>query len=220
MATKKVKRYNGEEDASLVTAEPEVTPEPVAPAKPKIVTKEELAKSGLSLRDYLNKQQGLTRRGVSKEREDVIDRESTGDAMAMRNKPRRSAEQLDTYANQTKSAVDRIPRDKSTVPAGESASGSELGRNIKNTLNATVGTRIPAGLAGMAGEKMAGNRAAAAAEKLMADRAARVAARRTAAEGRGPRPESMSPFAKGGSVSAARRGDGIASKGKTRGRMC
>jgi hypothetical protein len=33
-----------------------------AKAKPKIVTKEELAKSGLSLRDYMNKQRGLTRR--------------------------------------------------------------------------------------------------------------------------------------------------------------
>ena len=33
--------------------------------KPKMVTKEELAKSGLSLRDYMNKQQGLTRRGGS-----------------------------------------------------------------------------------------------------------------------------------------------------------
>ena len=32
-------------------------------AKPKVVTKEALAKSGLSLRDYMNKQQGLTRRG-------------------------------------------------------------------------------------------------------------------------------------------------------------
>ena len=31
-------------------------------AKPPVVTKEELAKSGMSLRDYMNKQQGLTRR--------------------------------------------------------------------------------------------------------------------------------------------------------------
>ena len=37
----------------------------VSRAKPKIVTKEELAKSGLSLRDYMNQQQGLTRRGGS-----------------------------------------------------------------------------------------------------------------------------------------------------------
>lgn len=38
-----------------------------APAAKKapVVTKEELAKSGLSLRDYMNKQQGLTRRGES-----------------------------------------------------------------------------------------------------------------------------------------------------------
>jgi len=36
---------------------------PARTSKTKVVTKEELAKSGLSLRDYLNKQQGLTRRG-------------------------------------------------------------------------------------------------------------------------------------------------------------
>jgi hypothetical protein len=41
------------------------TSETITPSKPKpkIVTKEELAASGLSLRDYMNKQQGLTRRG-------------------------------------------------------------------------------------------------------------------------------------------------------------
>ena len=32
------------------------------PRKNKVVTKEELEKSGMSLRDYMNKQQGLTRR--------------------------------------------------------------------------------------------------------------------------------------------------------------
>jgi hypothetical protein len=31
-------------------------------SKPPVVTKEELEKSGMSLRDYMNKQQGLTRR--------------------------------------------------------------------------------------------------------------------------------------------------------------
>lgn len=38
----------------------------VSRAKPKMVTKEELAKSGLSLRDYMNQQQGLSRRSESK----------------------------------------------------------------------------------------------------------------------------------------------------------
>ena len=37
----------------------------VSAPKPRIVTKEELAKSGLSLRDFLNKERGLTRRGES-----------------------------------------------------------------------------------------------------------------------------------------------------------
>lgn len=46
------------------TEEPKAAPTPAPKAKPKIVTKEELAKSGLSLRDYMNKQQGLTRRGA------------------------------------------------------------------------------------------------------------------------------------------------------------
>jgi hypothetical protein len=39
---------------------------PSAKAKSGIVTKEELEKSGLSLRDYMNKQKGLTRRDGSK----------------------------------------------------------------------------------------------------------------------------------------------------------
>lgn len=40
------------------------SPGRAASAAPKVVTKEELAKSGMSLRDYMNKQQGLTRRGA------------------------------------------------------------------------------------------------------------------------------------------------------------
>ena len=37
--------------------------------KPSIVTKEELAKSGMSLRDYMNKQQGKTRRLTTSEKD-------------------------------------------------------------------------------------------------------------------------------------------------------
>lgn len=56
--------YTGGQDAPLSgTSSAEEAPAPKAKAAPKMVTKEELAKSGLSLRDYLNKQQGLTRRG-------------------------------------------------------------------------------------------------------------------------------------------------------------
>lgn len=51
------------EDNTAEEAAPKFTPK--AAVKPPIVTKEELAKSGLSLRDYMNKQQGLTRKGSS-----------------------------------------------------------------------------------------------------------------------------------------------------------
>jgi hypothetical protein len=42
-----------------------------APAKQRVVSKAELEKSGLSLRDYMNKQQGLTRRGESAPKEEA-----------------------------------------------------------------------------------------------------------------------------------------------------
>lgn len=68
MSKYKVKRYDGEEGSEVsaeetneVSAEDEAAMKAVK--KPKVITKEELAKSGLSLRDYMNKQQGLTRRG-------------------------------------------------------------------------------------------------------------------------------------------------------------
>ena len=84
MSKHKVKRYAGEDEsmveddsgfsASQINAAAEegakdekaMSSGPktmsVAQPKAKVVTKEELAKSGLSLRDYMNKQQGLTRR--------------------------------------------------------------------------------------------------------------------------------------------------------------
>ena len=48
--------------ARAVAGKPASKAAPSAKAKSGIVTKEELAKSGLSLRDYMNKQRGLTRR--------------------------------------------------------------------------------------------------------------------------------------------------------------
>ena len=86
MATRKMKRYaegdivEGENpniddetrararkfvEDSMGAEEPTAKASPKSVSKPKMVTKEELAKSGMSLRDYMNKQQGLTRRGTS-----------------------------------------------------------------------------------------------------------------------------------------------------------
>ena len=50
-------------EAGMMEKEPEENFKAAPKAKAAMVTKEQLAKSGLSLRDYMNKQQGLTRRG-------------------------------------------------------------------------------------------------------------------------------------------------------------
>lgn len=56
----RARRYVDDSGDSRVSA----SPGRAASAAPKVVTKEELEKSGMSLRDYMNKQQGLTRRGA------------------------------------------------------------------------------------------------------------------------------------------------------------
>ena len=121
------------------------TSETVTPSKPKpkIVTKEELAASGLSLRDYMNKQQGLTRRG-------------------------------EPSAASTKSEP---PSRQQTAPED----------------------------ADMQKKKAAFERALVQqqADKTVSDWKKRG-----------------SPLKAGGKVSASSRADGIATKGKTRGRMC
>jgi hypothetical protein len=109
MATKKVKRYDegGEIDGPdtetspvyMASAKGEDLPamedEPVkAKPKSKMVTKEELAKSGMSLRDYMNKQQGLTRRGSTG---------STGSAGAKGP----TADELDAYKAKPKASASR-----------------------------------------------------------------------------------------------------------------
>jgi len=217
-------------------------PDRFSGAKPKVVTKEELAKSGLSLRDYMNQQQGLTRRGGAT----AMPR--TGQASSPM-----SREDL----------ISQIPLDATRAPVGgESASGSELGRNVSNTLNAlAVSKGVP--MAQIAAEAAMGTRAGKALSGLMGGKkAAEVqriepsmstlsAAKRAELAGelrRGATPtkftspskptaskrtrkmnddEAGVEFRKGGGVkkyasggSVSSRADGIAQRGKTRGKMC
>ena len=66
--TSSVKASDGMDESDRRREAAESAPKRQDSAKPKsgVVTKEELAKSGLSLRDYMNKQKGLTRRDGSK----------------------------------------------------------------------------------------------------------------------------------------------------------
>lgn len=145
-----------------------------APAKKApVVTKEQLAASGLSLRDYLNKQQGLTRRGGSS------DSYRTEGA----NKP------VPEENYRTEGA-----RKKPMGNLGNGKYGSEAGiyTDLRNPANARDIYNAP-------------------------DRFS-VAKIRSAL---GMKKGGSVKMASGGSVSSAsRRADGIAQKGKTRGKLC
>ena len=222
-----------------------------ATAKPKVVTKEEL--KGMSLRDYMNQQQGLTRRGGAAAMPDESAAESA--RMARSGMPSRASRSQDLIPTGGVSGAGPTPSE------GNSASGSELGRNVKNTLNAVAGLK-GVQMGQMAAEAAMGNRAGKALSGLMGGKqAAEVrkieptmstlsAAEKAKLAGelrRGATPTNFtSPsrsraskdtrfkddevgvefrkggsakgYAKGGSVSS--RADGIAQRGKTRGRMC
>jgi len=162
--------------AKSMGAGPKIEEEPKAEALPKatkskVVTKEELEKSGLSLRDYLNKQQGLTRRGES--------------TPASSPKPAPKAESKPAPKD-----VSDVTKMSLADRAKASRESARLGSGPTDTR--PVGERIRSALAGK-------------------DRGGNSVDFVGAGMG----------MKRGGSVSSAsRRADGIATKGKTRGKMC
>lgn len=149
-------------------AEASPTPAPTPKAAPKIVTKEELAKSGLSLRDYLNKQQGLTRRG-----------EASAPAPAAKPAATSTASRPGIMARMREA-------DKSVKGVREAASEAKAPAESRLVRGSFSASKVNP-------------------KTLMPYKESSAASR----------------YAAGGSVgSASRRADGIAAKGKTRGRMC
>ena len=130
--------------------------------KTPIITKEELEKSGLSLRDYMNKQQGLTRR------QDKVDPDMGAKA----------DEAFSDYRKKLEAETPPIALDVANQQRKEKLARLKL--------------------------------ASAGAESKMRQANASSMSRADFVKG----------YASGGSVSASRRGDGIAQRGKTRGRMC
>lgn len=187
MATRKTKRYDEGGDVDEMeeankgenldteagpTEAPVEAPKPKAKAK--VVTKEQLAKSGLSLRDYMNKQQGLTRKGSSEST-------SSGGSGGGRGP---SASELDEYAAARKPSASRV---------GIIAKMREADKGIKGVRDTESTPSAPREAMRIRPEDMKGPFTGMGTKK----------------------------YAKGGSVSSASsRADGIASKGKTRGRIC
>lgn len=187
---KKMKRYAGEDESMVegdasVAEQMEKAPAKSAP-KNRIVTKEELEASGLSLRDFLNKERGLTRRGES--------------------------------APKTESITKTTVKTEAPAPKAEEPAKAEKSKRGIGPYNVFAGPDEP-DLAAVQAAKAAGaaRRAKQAAEPMLHNpfRGAIDAIR---SRGKKSNPEA---YAKGGSVSSAsKRGDGIAQRGKTRGKMC
>jgi len=201
---KKVKGYEGEE-GSMVDSKDyggssgtgQYAPAPSA-KKQRTVTKEELAKSGLSLRDFLNKERGLTRRGES----------------AAPMPPPVPAEVTQTSApapvsapaDVTKmSANERMKQSmESNLADARSGSGKTDTRSINERIRSSSGAEAIGDLLSRAKQNYESTRPVSR----------QVQREREQAMSRGN-------LAKGGKVSSASsRGDGIAQRGKTRGKMC
>ena len=175
----------------------------MAQKKKSVVTKEEMQKAGFdNLRDYLNAQRGLTRR-----KEKPTESKSSGRETAEENLSKRRPTDLASSKARhegIKTAGERSQRESDAEKARESRLGSStLARDrLGNEPDAYIVNRR--------------RRAAEEAAKETSTPSRTFGAGAMSAKGLG----GMSGFAKGGKVgSASKRGDGIAKKGKTRGKM-
>jgi hypothetical protein len=183
---KKMKRFAGPEGSMIegdasVSEQMEQMPAKAAPtpSKNRVVTKEELAASGLSLRDFLNKERGLTRRGESAPAKPAV-------------KTEKAPAKPTSKAEESKRGIGPY-----NVFSGPSEADPEAVKAAK-----------------AAGDERRAKQAAAP----MLNNPFRGAIDALRERGKKSNPDA---YAKGGNVSkASSRADGIAQRGKTRGKMC
>jgi hypothetical protein len=172
----------------------------VKSAANRIVSKKELADSGLSLRDFLNKERGLTRRP---------------DAVSSPMKDPTAGEAREGPAAQL--AADKMgdvnPRDaEKNMSRGRRAPTGE----IANLDSRAVRDRKTAQMMMEQDEKLRVNKAANRLGQTLTPSYPKDTGEETVLNKRGGK---IKAYAKGGSVSASSRGDGCAQRGKTRGMM-
>jgi hypothetical protein len=195
-----------ERDRRLETAgrlrrtEPVEKAAPAAKAKSGIVTKEQLAKSGLTLREYMNKQQGKTARGSAAPAKAPI-KAATKTQPA--NMPKSDFEAAQRKRSDMIVALGRAERE---APAGTTALAKQKIAESKRKMLDEYAT------AGKADER-----------KNYVPRATpgARAPKQTTSKAKPYMPEQPDmSYRKGGSVSSAsKRADGIAQRGKTRGKV-
>lgn len=267
MANKKVKRYNGYDGSAVY--EDDTNPDPVlteeenarnnaianemrgeeilknardktSATKAPIVTKKQLADSGYdNLRDYLNAQKGLTRRGESTPRAPQNAPAKATPAQGGSGRGGQggaTADELEAYGKQRaaqKQAEYEAAKAKAATPEGRAereakvkGQALEAVRPEENLIGGGAGGALK-GIAALA-RNLANRKGASALAEYSVPQL--EAARKAL-----PAPQRLLGMKKGGSVkaskmssvktakpstsSASRRGDGIATKGKTRGRL-
>ena len=206
------KRYNGEEDSLVEAAKTEgerSSDEPLeqvskmAQKKKSVVTKEEMQKAGFdNLRDYLNAQRGLTRRGEK----------------PAESKPAASKPAAKTESASVEVRASRLPRstddDSSSVFAPRA---KEAIAKAKERL--TSGREFSSKPAESKTSRSEEDSSvfAPGARELMGRLKTRLTSGHEFGKKHGGK---IHKYAKGGSVgSASKRADGIAMRGKTRGKM-
>ena len=211
---KKMKRYDGEEGSMVGDYDSGKgvgaagTSETVSPSakKQRVVTKEELAKTGLSLRDFLNKERGLTRRGES--------------APMPTSAP---AEVTQTSAPATTTSTKTsAPAPAPSAPAAKGETYRTLSGEVKTKKSAADIEAENAARRARVAETV-GNVGSSIGNLLSRAKQNYESTRPVSRQVQKEREQAMSRgnLAKGGSVSkASSRADGIAQRGKTRGKMC
>ena len=174
--------------AKSMGAGPKNEEAPKAAPKPRVVSKKELEDSGLSLRDYMNKQQGLTRRGSSAGEEKAPKRTSAKESTTD------TGDELARLESRYKKPAPRYETPYDRMNRSNRESGTDFDSMVGKLKNRITGAsdrgqdRILTGIKKKSDEN-----------KFMGS----------------------TGMKSGGSVSSAsKRADGIATKGKTRGRMC
>jgi len=216
----------GERVSMMPPSKPTLPAASAAPAKPRVVSKAELEKSGMSLRDFLNKERGLTRRA-----------DSSAPAKAEPKAESKAAPRDDGAYRGKRSDMKDVGGGRSGGRGGpEAGEGSESKpagayRGMRSDMKDVGGGRS-GGRGGPEAGEGSESKPAGAYRGMRSDPEPVGAYRSIRSD---PKPEgayrgmrsdmkkggAVKKMASGGSVSSAsKRADGIATKGKTRGKMC
>ena len=202
----------GERVSMTPPSKPTSPAAPTAPAKPRVVSKAELEKSGMSLRDFLNKERGLTRR-----------KDSSAPAKAEPKTESKAASRDDGAYRGMRSETKpegAYRGDRSDTKAAKDAEQAKLMGSYKprrpDVKLRDADYQYPAtGKSGAFTNKQL--KRFGAEERSESEEKEMFGKKRGGMVKKKP----VAKYASGGSVSSAsRRADGIATKGKTRGKMC